>query len=229
MSQDNLKLWNSVKKTNPKDTKAVNFGRKFTAIDAYSQIEIATSHFGSYGSTWGLYDIAYTKVEETSMFRVSGLFKYPSGEFPIGSSIFYISDKGKIDDEFVKKVETDMITKALSRLGFNADVFMGMFDDNRYVQEVKKEFEEKAKPKKEQTPELKEVKERLSAEIFGIKKAIADEDTKILVEAWDAINDNDKRLLWTKEVDFGPFSDVERLAISSAKEEAVEAIYEASK
>ena len=54
-----------------------------------------------------------------------------NGEFPITSAIMYISDKGKADDDFAKKLETDMITKALSRLGFNADVFMGMFDDNK--------------------------------------------------------------------------------------------------
>lgn len=39
----------------------------------------------------------------------------------------------KLDDDCIKKVQTDAITKGLSRLGFNADVFMGRFDGNKYV------------------------------------------------------------------------------------------------
>ena len=37
--------------------------------------------------------------------------------------------------ECQKKALTDAITKGLSYLGFNADVFLGMFDDNKYVSE----------------------------------------------------------------------------------------------
>jgi hypothetical protein len=32
------------------------------------------------------------------------------------------------------------MTKGLSKLGFNADVFMGLFDDNKYVSSLRKEF-----------------------------------------------------------------------------------------
>jgi hypothetical protein len=48
--------------------------------------------------------------------------------------------KTKIDDNFAKKLETDALTKAISKLGFNADIFMGKFDDQRYLDEVNKEF-----------------------------------------------------------------------------------------
>ena len=47
-----------------------------------------------------------------------------------------------VDDNFAKKIETDALTKAISKLGFNADIFMGKFDDVRYVEEMKKEFKE---------------------------------------------------------------------------------------
>ena len=43
----------------------------------------------------------------------------------------------KVDDEFAKKVQTNAITKGLSALGFNSDVFEGKFDDNKYVNEMK--------------------------------------------------------------------------------------------
>ena len=40
----------------------------------------------------------------------------------------------KPDEDAVKKAVTDGLTKCLSYLGFNADVFLGLFDDNKYVQ-----------------------------------------------------------------------------------------------
>ena len=42
--------------------------------------------------------------------------------------------------EFIKKLETNTISKALSRLGFGADVFLGKFDDSRYIQELNEKF-----------------------------------------------------------------------------------------
>lgn len=42
----------------------------------------------------------------------------------------------KVDDEAYKKIETNTVSKALAKLGFNADVFMGKFEDNNYVQEL---------------------------------------------------------------------------------------------
>ena len=47
---------------------------------------------------------------------------------------------GNLDDEAPKKAMTDAMTKAFSHLGMSADVFLGKFDDSKYVQEVKKEF-----------------------------------------------------------------------------------------
>ena len=38
---------------------------------------------------------------------------------------------------------TDAMTKAFSHLGMSADVFLGMFDDSKYVESLKKEFAQK--------------------------------------------------------------------------------------
>jgi len=54
--------------------------------------------------------------------------------------MFMDNAKLKIDDNFAKKLETDTLTKAISKLGFNADIFMGKFDDVKYLAEVTKEF-----------------------------------------------------------------------------------------
>jgi hypothetical protein len=136
--EENLKLWSKVEKTNPQFTKHIAYGqRKFTAIAAYYQIKMATQIWGSYGSTWGLRnsELIIEKINNTDMALYKVTFFYPNGEFEIRNSI-------KVsDDEFLKKLETDTLTKALSRLGFNADVFMGFFDDSRYVESLKKEFQ----------------------------------------------------------------------------------------
>jgi hypothetical protein len=47
------------------------------------------------------------------------------------------------DDDAGKKAMTDALTKALSHLGVSADVFMGRFDDNKYVEKMKAEFNAK--------------------------------------------------------------------------------------
>jgi len=48
------------------------------------------------------------------------------------------------DTDAYKKASTDGLTKLLSHLGFNADVFLGMFDDNKYVAGLQKEKDEAA-------------------------------------------------------------------------------------
>lgn len=132
---EGLDLWNTVEKSDQKFLKRVEYGkRSFTTIDAYYQIKVATSIFGPYGKSWGLKDthLEIVNVGETPMAVYKATFYYPAGEFEIYNAI-------KVnDDEFAKKVETDTLTKALSRLGFNADVFLGMYDGNRYTQNTQK-------------------------------------------------------------------------------------------
>lgn len=165
MEKDNLKLWHSVEKTNPNYTKKAKVGgNNITAISPQFQILNATEQFGSYGSEWGFrniqldYSITNTPIKlsvtdwntkETSVIdSVLGLvgfkatFFYPKGEFEITNSIKIFTDNkhSKIDDNYAKKLETDALTKALSKLGFNADIFLGKFDDVRYLEEVTKEF-----------------------------------------------------------------------------------------
>lgn len=148
---NNLTLWNAVEKTNPKYTKQANVGgNKITSIAPQYQIMNVTEQFGSYGKTWGFKNIEldYTLVPEFNLIVFKAVFFYPDGEFPTINSIKMFMDnaKLKIDDNFAKKLETDTLTKAISKLGFNADIFMGKFDDVKYLAEVTKEFSE---PKKE--------------------------------------------------------------------------------
>jgi uncharacterized protein YsxB (DUF464 family) len=144
----NLELWNKVDETDPKYKKEVtNSGRTYSSIDAQSQYLKATEQFGPYGSKWGLknMDVIHHTIGDTVLANIKAVFYYPGGEFETINSVKvayktngYQGKEGylKVDDEAYKKLETNTVTKALSRLGFNADVFLGMFEDNNYVQEM---------------------------------------------------------------------------------------------
>lgn len=132
LEQANMDIWNAVCTTDPKYTKGVAYGaRKFTCIDAQSQIMAATKLWGPYGGKWGMEDLkwSYSTLPDGAITELilDAVMFYPGGKFEISSDIGYAPGK-----ECRKKLLTDLTTKALSKLGFNADVFLGEFDGNRY-------------------------------------------------------------------------------------------------
>lgn len=144
---NNLELWNKVEKTNPKYTKKAKIsGHEITAIAPQYQIMQVTEQFGVYGQTWGFKNITldYSLADKFNLVVFKGVFFFPKGEFEIINSCKMYMDRNctMVDDNFAKKIETDALTKAISKLGFNADIFMGKFDDVRYVEEMKQEFKE---------------------------------------------------------------------------------------
>ena len=139
MTNNNMKVWELVDKTNPAYTKKVSTRGGFTAIDAMYQTKKATEVFGMYGKGWGLSETKFNfdMLEATGMIIHEAIFFYVQDEktyyFPIHNAIKPIIGT-KADEDWPKKVETNTISKALSRLGFCADVFMGDFDDQDYVE-----------------------------------------------------------------------------------------------
>lgn len=140
---ENMELWDKVCTTDKAFTNPVSFGRKFTAIDPTYQLMEATKLWGPYGDKWGLFDVQMSFVDvrcagkdkaqqwtETSAV-LAGNFRYPGGEFPM-----FVDAPFKPGDDVAKKLQTSAVSKALSKLGFNADVFLGKFDDAQYVKEL---------------------------------------------------------------------------------------------
>ncbi len=150
----NTTLWDAVSTTNPENTKQVSYGRKFTAIDAYSQIEEATKQFGPAGIGWG-WDAKFNFIEDNNVvycdLTLWYIFNGKRGEIPASGGCG-LKGKPAEDSEAKKKAQTDAITKALSYLGFNADVFRGRFDDSKYVSQVTKQV---AKTKAKEAAEKK--------------------------------------------------------------------------
>ena len=132
----NLGLWESVDTTDPEFTTKVNKRGGFTAIGAQYQLKNATSLFGPFGLGFGVKNELYTPILNDTLIVYTATFFYKwdgvEGAFPISSSIKVIMGS-RVDDDCIKKVATDALTKGLSKLGFNADVFMGRFDYNKYV------------------------------------------------------------------------------------------------
>lgn len=140
-NEDRMRLWNRVCKTNPKHTKKVTYGRKFTAIDAMYQIQMATEQFGMAGEGWGwnfsepLFPVGGTVVIKCILWH-----KKKENTVEHFGQCALADSNGKFDRDALKKAATDGLTKCLSYLGFNADVFLGRFDDNKYVEELEVEF-----------------------------------------------------------------------------------------
>lgn len=142
----NLSLWDQVSETNPQFTKPVSQGsRQYTSICPTYQAKIATEHFGLYGHGWGL----SKSVFNWDIFEVSGMVLHEATFFyTVDSNVIkfdiqnaemvrgkYKNGDPRWDTDFAKKLETNTISKALAKLGFSSDIFMGKFEDRDYVAE----------------------------------------------------------------------------------------------
>ncbi len=141
--ENNMDLWRKVEKTDPKHTKKVNQRGGFTAISAHYQIMRATEVFGPIGQGWGYYSGAPIISDGVILVPVTVWHGSRDNEFgPVLGGAELKDKNGRMDSDAGKKAGTDALTKCLSQLGFNADVFLGKFDDNKYVAQVAKEFSE---------------------------------------------------------------------------------------
>lgn len=176
--QENLHIWKSVQRTDPRFTKPVEgAGYVATSINAEYMFMRATEVFGPIGEGWG-YTILEEKMlagapmseatyDDNKKFVGNRLIRDADGtliceqnhsikiqfwysvEGDVRGEIesygatpyMYKTNKGiKADSEVIKKSLTDAIKKALSMLGFSADVWLGMHDNPEYLAENNIEF-----------------------------------------------------------------------------------------
>ena len=149
---DNLALWNSVEKTDPSQTKAIT-GKPYrgTSPKPYFLIHEATKTFGPCGIGWG-FTIVNERVENSGKegdklhiahVRVWYIWNDKRGEVEhVGQTMFSGTNKNGLytDEDAPKKSVTDAVIKALSMIGFAGDIFMGRYDDSKYVNEIAEEF-----------------------------------------------------------------------------------------
>ena len=142
--RQNMQLWDKVKTTSTGFTKQASNGRfTFTTVDPQYQLQEATKVWGPYGQAWGLFDLRFTTFETSekdgsngyiasTTMMLEATFRYPGGQFPIA-----VDMKFRPGQDIMKKLTTSARSKALSFLGFSADVFLGKFDDAAYVNDLK--------------------------------------------------------------------------------------------
>lgn len=153
---DNLNLWNAVEKTPPSQTKPIT-GKSYsgTSPKPHYLVWKATETFGPCGIGWG-FNIVDERIEEgpagekMSLARVRVWYEWNGkrGEVEhVGGTPFSgtrSSGKTYMDEDAPKKSVTDALIKALSMIGFAGDIFMGRYDDSKYVTELKQEEREGA-------------------------------------------------------------------------------------
>lgn len=157
----NLNLWQQVEKTDPAFTKPFSRGGGFrgTATNATYLARKATEMFGPMGIGWGV-EILDEDIMQGAALDERGnhelihkvrvklwyMLADQRGEVvQFGQTQFVGRNKNGLytDEEAPKKSLTDAMSKCLSLLGFSADIHLGRYDDNKYVEGVAAEFNEK--------------------------------------------------------------------------------------
>lgn len=151
-------LWDTLSKTDPKHTKGFSRagGFKGTAIKPMWVWQRLTELFGPCGTGWGFGQPTFQVVtgdnKETLVYcTVSAWHGKPENVlFGVGGDkvVSHIKanaqynrpERWENDDEAFKKAFTDALMNAFKFLGVAADVHMGLFDDNKYVQAMREEF-----------------------------------------------------------------------------------------
>lgn len=150
---DKTEIWDKLCKTDPDQTKGFTRAGGFrgTAIKPIWIIKRMTEEFGPCGTGWGISTPEFTvehAQEESLVFCVVAIWydKIDKKIFGVGGDKFRTvikrgtdSEYIQTDDEAFKKAYTDAVGNALKFLGVGADVHMGLFDDSKYVQELRNE------------------------------------------------------------------------------------------
>ncbi|WP_407226418.1 exonuclease family protein [Enterobacter roggenkampii] len=215
-AQDNLKIWRSVMRTDPRFTKQMTgTGFEGTSINAEYMIMRATEIFGPIGSRWG-FEILEDRMipgapfsepvyedkkfignrmlrdgdgtllfEQNHSLKIRLWYQTETDEGSVhayGATPYMFKTKHgiKCDGEAQKKSLTDALKKALSLLGFSADVWLGLYDLPEYQAENSTEFAIKnASDKAEDITRLRnELDEKLTRVANTIENAVSTNEAK---------------------------------------------------
>jgi hypothetical protein len=198
---ENTHLWDTLGKTDPKHTKKFKRAGGFegTAIKPMFSYRRLTEEFGPCGKGWGVDEPQFQVVpghnSEVLVFcTVSGWYMlddkrcavYGVGGDKVVTHIkanekYSRPERWENDDEAFKKAFTDALTNAFKLVGVGADVHMGMFDDNKYVNSMEQEFAEAAKPKSASAAEQKRGLGEIERELIDCRTP---GDVKKLLNSW---------------------------------------------
>ncbi len=192
---ENLKLWEMFEDIDPKFTKGIT-GKDYsgTSPNAHYVTKCLTEMFGPVGIGFGWNVIAedierfgetaihWCRIEFWHTDRANTYQSY--GQTKMAYKTRGKNSYLKVDEDAPKKSLTDAITKAAAQVGVAANIFLGRWDDNRYVQKVNDEYREKEADEK---PAPKVLTARMVAD--EMIAALNQADT---YETWNAITTDDR-------------------------------------
>ncbi|TGQ11193.1 hypothetical protein EN858_14820 [Mesorhizobium sp. M4B.F.Ca.ET.215.01.1.1] len=199
---ENTKLWDLLGRTDPSHTTQFKRGGGFsgTAIKPMWSYRRMTEEFGPCGVGWGIeapqFQVLQGAEDEKLVFCTVSVWYVHEGErhqlVGVGGDKAVTKNKYGLasDDEAFKKAFTDSVTNALKFLGVGADVHMGLFDDNKYVNTMRHEFSD--------APAQKPSRHSLKKDIGDITKPDRwDEFERELLECTTIPQLNKFKLAWS--------------------------------
>ncbi len=211
---ENTKLWDILGRTDPTHTKGFSRsgGFKGTAIKPMWSYRRMTEEFGPCGEGWGVNEPSFQVVpgpegEVLVYCTASVWYTYAPGErqrtvFGVGGDkvVNKFSSGLKSDDEAFKKAFTDAVTNALKLIGVGADVHMGLFDDNKYVNTMRDEFSDE--PRKPMSDGIRINKQTGNASSASLKESgVWDEFQRELLECETVPSLTKLALAWSNKAE----------------------------
>lgn len=205
---ENTALWDKLGKTDPNHTKTFKRAGGFsgTAIKPMWSYRRMTEEFGPCGIGWGINQPSFQVVPDPAsgeilVYCTVAVWHGDRDSVVFGVGGDKVAGKNKFgaftDDEAFKKAFTDAVTNALKLIGVGADVHMGMFDDNKYVNTMKQEFADDHKaadnPKPTSAAATKRHLATIDQELIDCRTP---NDVKKLLNAWADTAESEK---WSKD------------------------------
>lgn len=238
----NTALWESVEKTDPKYTKQFSRGGGFkgTATNATYLAKKATERFGPCGTGWGITVLDEEVIEGAPLLASDSITVLAHEKIhKVHARLWYVADgvRGEVeqfgqtqivgknkngfftDEEAPKKSLTDAMSKCLSLLGFSADIHLGLYDDNKYVEEMRQQFAPTAEPTAEEVRFIRcqELVEEYIGSVEAIRDGIDSGDLYAAAEAWYELPQDVMRGLWIAPSKGGPFTTKQREIMKSSE------------
>lgn len=211
----NLSIWQRFADIDPKYTKPIT-GRDYGGTSPNPQYVIMclTELFGPVGKGFGWNVLAenFTEMGETHLHwcRIRFWWKDEDGihecEQYGQTKAAYTTSKGthRVDEDAPKKSLTDAVVKAASHLGIAANIFLGRWDDQKYVSDLNGEFRGKEAAAKPRSPALEALITNIPSSSFEAAqdwkakqdaeiKALSNDEFAVFRDAWKANLNNFRR------------------------------------
>lgn len=191
----NLELWERFADIDPKYTKPIT-GKPYrgTSPNPHYIIRCLTEMFGpvGVGFGWEVKDEGFQPLGEEVLHWCRIRFWHGDGPGfeSYGQTKAYMKTKSGFlaDEDAPKKSLTDAITKAAAQVGVASNIFLGRWDDNKYVAEVNAGY--RTAERSEQKPEFNAIaaRDRIKAKIQ--KSEVLDE----LANVWKSEGEDIARM-----------------------------------